>query len=270
VVLMNGLFMAMSLTLWGFLRDRVLHAIFGIMFLLLILVPIFSGFSMRQVQELSISLVLSALSAVLLLLSVLLGASSIWRDIERRSVFSLLGLPLSRRDYVLGKFFAIAVFLLFCAALLGGISVPVIYLSATQYPSDVPLLWGHVAVAVAGLAGKYILLTAIALLLSALSTSFFLPIFGTLAIYLAGSASQPVMDYLSRDETQAVSPTVKGICQGLYYLLPNFSAFDWQVQAVYALPLSAAQLGYTLAYFVVYLAIILWLGVTVFERRELT
>ncbi len=74
----------MVVTVRSILRDRVLHALLGVALLLFLLVPVFSLFSMRQVQELSVTLCLSALSLVLLVLSVLLGASSIWRDIERR------------------------------------------------------------------------------------------------------------------------------------------------------------------------------------------
>ena len=69
--------------LWA-VRDRVLHAVFGVGLLLLLLVPVFSDFSMRQVQEAAISLTLSASSLTLLVVAALLGSAAIFRDVDRR------------------------------------------------------------------------------------------------------------------------------------------------------------------------------------------
>ncbi|MGA2152083.1 MAG: ABC transporter permease, partial [Geobacteraceae bacterium] len=78
------------------LRDRLLQAVLGVAAVMLLLVPSLSTFSMRQVQELAITLSLSSISLVLLVLALLLGSSAVWRDIERRYTASILALPVSR------------------------------------------------------------------------------------------------------------------------------------------------------------------------------
>lgn len=259
----------MRLTFCAILRDRVLHALFGVAFLMFVLVPAFSLFSMRQAQELSITLALSCISIILLVLATLLGASSIWRDIERRYTASALGLPLSRANFLLGKFLGIAAFLLLCTALLAVFSVVVIKIGAAQYVSDVPVCWTNVFFAIVGEGLKYVLLAAVALLFSTTSTSFFLPIFGTLAIYCAGNASQEVMEFVSGEFGRQLAPMTKGLITVVYYLLPNLSAFDFKVEAIYALPLSPGGLLLTVLYFLVYTGILLALAVWVFARREL-
>lgn len=260
----------MFLTFLAILRDRVLHALLGVALLMLMLVPVFSLFSMRQVQELSITLSLSSISFILLVLSTLLGASSIWRDIERRYTASVLGLPVSRTGYLLGKFCGIALFLVACTALLAVVSVVVIKIGAAQYSAEVPVRWGNILLAIAADGLKYVLLAAVALLFSSLCTSFFLPIFGTMAIYLAGSASQEVMEFVSGEFGRQISPVAKGGIQVVYYLLPNLSAFDLKVEAIYALPLSASGLLLTFLYFLVYTGILLSLAAWSFSRRELS
>jgi Cu-processing system permease protein len=252
------------------LRDRVLHAVFGIALLMLLLVPAFSLFSMRQVQELSITLSLSAASLVLLVFSVLLGSSALWREIEKRQTVAVLGLPLSRSTYLLGKFSAVAFFLLICTVFLGLAALVVIPLSAAQYPSQIPPDWGVIASAIAAQGMKFILLAAIAFLFSSFSTSLFLPVFGTLAVYFAGSASQEVMEYASGELGRDLSAPLKGMIQATYYLLPNFSVFDFKVQAVYALPLSLADLGFAAGYFIIYTAMLLVVATWVFARREIS
>lgn len=251
------------------LRDRVFHALLGVALLLFLLVPTFSVFSMRQVQELSITLSLSAISVVLLVLATFLGGSSVWRDVERRYINSVLGLPISRAQFLMGKFYGIVSLIVGCALLLGLVSLVVIALSSAQYPSTQPIPWLNIVAAIGFDALKYILLAAFATLFSALSTSFFLPYFGTLSVYFAGSASQDVFEYISGDYGHSISPLFKAMVKVVYYLVPNFSAFDLKVQAVYGLPLAPAGLGYTVLYFLVYLAILLLLSIWTFSRREL-
>lgn len=264
--LQNLLYMTLK---WA-LRDRIFHAVLGVSLALFLLVPTFSLFSMRQVQELAITLSLSAVSAILLLLSVLLGAFSVWRDIEKRYTASVLGMPISRTAYLLGKFFGIVLILACCGLFLGGISSLVVKIAVAQYPSDSAVHWLNVAMAIFFFTLKYILLAALAILFSSFSTSFFLPVVGTVSVYLAGSASQDVVEYISGDYGRTVSPLFKLLIKSLYYLLPNFSAFNLNVQAIYGLPLSGNSLGFTFLYFLMYTAIVLYLATWVFSRRDMT
>jgi len=263
--LYNFVFVMMKSTL----RDRMLHALLASGILLFALVPSFSLFSMRQVQELSITLSLSAISFVLLVFTLLLGSSSIWRDIERKYTTSVLGLPVSRASYVVGKFAGIVLFLVACSILLGTISLAVIAFASGQYNSEIPLLWGNIIMAMAADLFKYILLTAVALLFSTISTSFYFPFFTTLGIYLAGSSSQEVMEFLASDSGHKISPLVRMVAKGLYYVLPNFSAFNFKIHAIYSLPLPLGGVLITIAYFLIYTTIVLSLSVWAFSRREL-
>src|SRR5512137_1735422 len=224
----------------GILRDRMLHAVLGVGLAMLLLVPSLSTFSMRQVQELAVTLSLSAISAVLLVVTLLLGSSSVWRDIEKRYTASVLTLPIPRAAFLLGKFCSLACFLLACGVILGLFAALVIALAAAQYPSPEPVAWGNITVCIGAAILKYVLLGSLALLLSSLSTSFFLPFFGTVAIFFAGSASQEVYEYVTGAFGEKIHPLSVGAIKGTYYLLPNFAAFDYQVHAVYGLPLPTA------------------------------
>lgn len=251
------------------LRDRILHAICIIALLMLVMVPTLSTFSMRQVQELAVSLSLSGVSFVLLILTLLLGSTSIWRDIERRYTAALLPLPLGRGTYLAGRFCGAALFIVAAGLILGAAATAVIALAAVQYPSEVPLAWGTIVLALAADIVKYLLLASIVLLLSTVSTSFFLPFFGATAIYLAGSASQEVYEYVSGQYGAEIHPLSLAAIKGVYWLLPNFAAFNFKVQAVYALPVRQTEMILPLTYGVLYGAIMFTLAVWVFARRQL-
>ena len=257
------------LSVASLLRDRLLYLLFSLALLALLLIPAFSLFSMRQVQELSVTLCLSALSFLLFIVTVLTGASSIWRDIEKRYTASVLGLPISRGAFVLGKFCAISALLAVIALVFGAGSYAAISVAASSYPPDIPVIWGNFAAAVLFEYLKYVMLLSLAFLFSALSTSFYFPFLGATAIYLAGSASQDVYEMTIGAYGDTLLPLARGLIKGIYYILPNFSAFDLKTQAIYALPLAPTSLLLTLLYFVSYTGIVLSLAVWSFSRREL-
>jgi Cu-processing system permease protein len=258
----------MKITLKGIFRDRVFQGIM-VTACVFLLIPGIASLSMRQVTELSLTLSLSLISFILLLLAIFLGGTALWRDIERRYTFSVLGLPLSRQSYLLGRFGGTALFVILTATVLGIAAFLVVLYSSTIFPPNRPVVWSTMATCILFDAFKYILLIAVAFLLSTVSTSFFLPIFGTIATFLAGGITQQVNEYINSPASGSLSPIVKKIATMLYYLLPNFSAFDLKANAIYSLPLSADRLLLTTAYFAVYTGGILSLATVIFQRREM-
>ena len=80
------------ITLKGISRDRLFQGIMSAVCGFL-LIPVIASLSMLQVTEWSLPLSLSLISIIQLLLAEFLGGTSLWKDIERRYTFSVLGLP---------------------------------------------------------------------------------------------------------------------------------------------------------------------------------
>jgi len=257
------------LTIRSILRDRILHAVLAVGLLLLILVPVFSSFSMRQVQESSIGLALSAVSLVMLVISAHLGASAIFRDVDRRYLNVLLALPITRSKFLVGRFVGLVLFLSGCLSILAVCSFLVILMAASTYPAQQPIAWGTLSLAFLGICNKYLLLTSIAVFFSALSTSFSLPFFSTIAIYLAGTASQEVYEYLVGSFGDKMPEIFRALSKFVYYICPNFSSFDLNIYAVYSLPVDYTQFLLTSLYGLAYTLFMLWASVLIFDRREL-
>ncbi len=255
-------------TFKGIFRDRVFQGI-AICAVFFLLIPSLSALSMRRVVELSITLTLSLFSVMMLLLSVFLGGTSLWKDMERRYTYGVLGLPISRTDYLLGKFFGIAAFMLLTSLILGVVGAAVVKYVSVLYPPLRPVVWQNISLAICFIMLKYILLVAFAFLLSTVSTSFFLPIFGTLSVFFVGSAAQQVYDFLNSPSAQNYSPFIKKAVTGLYYVLPNLNAFDLSANAAYGVSLSVSGVALPIVYFIVYTAVILTLSAIVFARREM-
>jgi Cu-processing system permease protein len=258
-----------QITLKGIFRDRIFQGIM-ILAVLFLFIPSVASLSMRQMTELTTTLSLSLISFIMLLLAVFLGATSIWKDIERRYTFSVLSLPISRTSYLWGRFFGIALFMLMTAVFLGAMALIAIKTATFGYPPSRPVVWSTIIITILFDALKYILVVTVAMLLATVSTSFFLPVFGAISAFLAGTATQPVFDYLQTPSAQtAVSATVRKAATVLYYLLPNLGGFDLKVHAIYSIPFNVKGLILTAIYFAGYALIVLSIGSFLFARREM-
>jgi hypothetical protein len=149
------------------------------------------------------------------------------------------------------------------------VATAVIAQISSQYPSEIPARWPHIWTAI-GMDGlKYVLVAAIALLFSSLSTSFYFPFIATLTIYFCGGASQSVYEYITSDYGRKLSTVTRGLISSIYYCIPNFAAFDFKVQAVYPLPVQMQGVLFTVGYFLLYTGIIVMITIWAFNRREL-
>ena len=62
--------------------------------------------------------------------------------------------------------------------------------------------------------------------------------------------------------------TAGTIGRALYYVLPNFAAFDIKTQVVNALPIADGYVALTAAYALTYIALLLTVSVIIFARRD--
>ena len=58
------------------------------------------------------------------------------------------------------------------------------------------------------------------------------------------------------------------LARGLYYVLPNFAAFDVKAQVVHGLPVGGHYIAVTLLYGVAYVALLITAAVLIFSRRD--
>ncbi|WP_022670404.1 ABC transporter permease [Hippea alviniae] len=258
-----------SLTFKSAFKDRIGIVILS-MVLLYIIVPVFSSFSMRQLQEVSITMSITLNSFILLLLAIFGSVATVFRDIERKFVYTLLSHPLKRSDYFIGRFIGFALAMLVVLVINFVLSVISIKICASMYKSRLPLLWSNIAIAFIFSYLQYLLLMAFGFLFASFATSFFMPFFATIATFIAGNASQGIYDYIFHSASKEYSELFKGIIKVVYYVLPNFSSFDFSAYAAYALKISSTQLINSLMYFALYFTIVISVALIVFNKRDLT
>ncbi len=108
------------------------------------------------------------------------------------------------------------------------------------------------------------LVTAVALFWSTFSSSALLSAALTAGLWVAGQFGSDLRNF----DQVVESPAAAAIARGLYYVLPNFAAFDVKAQVVHGLPVGAHYTLATVAYALVYVAMLITASVLIFSRRD--
>ena len=250
-------------------RDKVLYSLVVFAILLIgasyILGQLTAGQDLKIMKDLG----LSSIAIFGLFMAVFIGVSLVSKEVERRSIYGLLSKPVRRHEIVLGKFAGLTLTLAVNIAIMTVALYAVLaYVGSgeseiARQAQEAPVLDPAILKAAVLILVQLMIVTATALFFSTFST----PILSaglTFGIYVAGYFSQDLRNF----DQVVGSKAAQMLARGLSYVLPNLAPFDVTSQVVHGLPVTAGYMAVTIAYGLVYMAILLILGVMAFSRRD--
>ena len=160
------------------LRDRLLTTtlFFGGIFVCasIVVAPLTLGEHERVIRDLG----LSAIGIFTILMIVMVGTGMVYREIERKTIYTILTQPVGRPQFILGKFLGLYGTVLVSIAVLSLFWVGAVALFGGGFA-------GYLLGAVAMLAMEAMIVTAVAILFSAVSSPLLSAIF-TLLVWVSG------------------------------------------------------------------------------------
>jgi ABC-type transport system involved in multi-copper enzyme maturation permease subunit len=237
-------------------RQRVLYNLVFFAVLMTLSAVLLGELSVRQDEKIVKDFGLAAMDVFGTLIALVLGVGLVSQEIERRSLYPLLAKPLSRDEFLLGRFLG----LLFTLLVNTGAMAVGLYLTlAVNGRALDPRLLLSVYTIFLGLA----LTVALALFFSCLFTSPALALFSSFCALLAGRFSDVV-----RGMAEVLPAAPNWAIQAVYYALPNFRNFDLKDRVVYGDPIAAGELGWLTLYTVAYVGVLLGTALFAFRRRD--
>ena len=253
---MNGIWLVGSNTFRQTVRQRVFFnvAVFGAGMVALAFVVSFLsyGYQFRVVRSIGLSGVAVALNLLALLMSVTL----VHQEIDRKTLFVVLTRPVTRSQYVLGRFLGLVAAL---AVVLVGFSL--VYLVALQMATGKPTLLD--VVALAATLPEAAILAGFGLVLSCFSTPNLSAGIG-LGFWLAAATTDDLVRLTREADTMT-----KGVAQAVYYIFPALSRFDFREAAVYGDSVAAGDIAAVFVYGLLYAGVLVVLAGLVLSRREM-
>ena len=237
-------------------RDKILYSILVFAFAMIgsstILVTLSVGGEGRIVKDLG----LTCITLCGLFIAVFIGINLVSREIERRTIFSLLSKPVHRAEFLAGKFLGLGLTLAVNIGVMAAGLMALAWALEDHWTPRILLAAGFTLL-------ELLILTATAILFSTFSTPTLSAIY-TLLVFVIGRLSADLMAFAA----QFGGASLRATAVGLYYLLPNLSRFNVSGAVVNDLPLEAGTLALTAIYGVLYVAAILAVAVAVFQRRD--
>ena len=250
-------------------RDRVLYNLVAFAVMLIAVSFLLGQLTAGQDVKIIKDLGLAAIATFGLLIAVFIGIGLVWKEVERKSIYSLLAKPIRRHEFVLGKYAGLALTLLVNVTVMTVAFYAVLAYLNTQFTPNVRAAWAAPATdpgmlrAIVLIFIELLLVTAIALFFSTFSGPF-LSAALTLGLWVIGHFNADLRNFQGVLESEAAA----WIARGLYYVLPNFAAFDIKAQVVHALPVPPMYVVTTAVYGAVYIALLLTAAVLIFARRD--
>jgi ABC-type transport system involved in multi-copper enzyme maturation permease subunit len=258
----------------GVFRDSIRDRIgYGLVFFSIMLMA--SSFLLAQLtagQDVKIikDLGLAAASAIGLFIAIFFGIGLVTKEVERRSIYSLISKPVTRTQFVVGKYLGLVFTLLVNLAVMAVAFYAVLwYLDSTTTDGaklawEAPALDPRMLKAFALIGVELMLITATAIFFSTFSSPF-LSVAMTLAVYVIGHFGED----LKNINTIVRSMVLPYITTGVYYVMPNLSALDVKAAVVHGLPVAANDMILAAGSSLLYVALLLVGAILIFSRRDL-
>ncbi|MBL7071240.1 MAG: ABC transporter permease subunit [Candidatus Omnitrophica bacterium] len=253
---MRNIFIIAANTFREALRNKLLNVLLLFAVIAIASTRFFTIFAPSEEMKIMLDTSLGIIRFIGMLITVFVTGGLLPREMSTLTITTILSKPVSRTQFLLGKF---------CGALysiFANMAIMIVILSAILF-----LKFGavnpEIFKAFVLIAAEFVVLCAITICLSTVSSEMFSVIFGIL-IYVIGHLTNYIQYLADRFDSFAM----KSLLLSLYTLLPNFENFNIQNAVVLGANVSLQYMGKALVYGAIYTAVMLIIGYLFFAERE--
>jgi len=240
-------------------RERVLYNLIVFAFLMIGAAILLGSISVGVEQIILVNLGLGAISVFGLLIAIFIGIGLVSKEIERRTIYNILSKPVTRAEFILGKYAGLLLTLFVNTAIMtAGFYVALAIQEKGLALHDFSLL-----IAVYFILLQLAMVVGVAIFFSCISTSILSAVF-TFCLFVIGNFSGDIRWF----GQESGSPALEKMTAVLYYLLPNFGDFNVIDQVAHGVRIPGLLITANTCYALLYIAVLLSGAVLIFEERE--
>jgi len=238
------------------LRDKILYNLVLFAGLLIGLSVLLADLSITEHHKVIADMGLAAINLIGVIIAIFVGISLVNKEIERRTIYTIMARPISRTVFIMGKYFGLALTLSVNMAVMLAVFLLTLWLYHVPIESSlfqaVQLMFVEILV-----------VTAIALFFSTFTSSTLSAIF-TLGLYVIGHLTADLRTMVANGEG-AVGKTVVDL---LYYLCPNLEMLNIKGQAAVGVSVTPEYMMLASLYGLLYAGVLVTGACLVFQRRD--
>ncbi len=238
------------------IRNRFLYLLFFLGIFFAFSSYIISLLSIGGEEKVLMDVGLAAINFFSVLIAIFTGINLVYKEIDKKTVFNILSKPVSRENFIIGKFLGLAYTMFITLFLMAIIFVLFLYIAIGSF--DANLLYFFILLYI-----ELLVIISISLLFSSFSTPILSSIF-TISIYLLGNVTW-TFNYFKHMLTSTLS---KFIAYPIYYVFPNLDKFNIKNDLVSNGVVDLTNFFYSSLYGIFYTVTILIITIIIFKRRE--
>lgn len=237
-------------------RNKVFYSVFFFGLVVVLNSVLFTEVTIVALDRILKDTGIAVINLTALLLTIFAGVGIINREIDRRTIYSIIAKPIPRYYFVVGKYLGLL------GVTLATSSLMFMGLLAVMVAFKTPVT-GAVFAGYYGIILEMSVLAAFALLCSSFTSSF-VSAFCTIAVFVSGHVSGELLFYANKSQ----SLLFKSVGRVLYYAVPNLERFNLKLAVTYDLAVPAVDLAWMAMYGSFYVAAFLLGSVVVFSNRD--
>ena len=238
------------------LRDKILYNLLLFAGLLIAASMLLSSLSMGEQEKIVTDMGLAAINLIGVIIAVFVGIGLVTKEIERRTIYTIMARPISRVQFVLGKYLGLVV------TLSVNLSIMLLVFLSTIWWSGASV---HISLlqAVELIFVELLVVTALALFFSTFSSAM-VSASMTLGLYVIGHLTPDMKGIAEKSQNELVTMLLTGI----YYLCPNLEMLNIKGQAAAGVSVSLAYQSMATVYGLFYASLLLAVSCVIFQRRD--
>jgi ABC-type transport system involved in multi-copper enzyme maturation permease subunit len=240
-------------------RDRVLYNLIAFALLLSGAAILVGQISIDIERLVVVNLGLTAVTLFGVVIAIFIGIGLVSKEIEKRTLYTVLSRPVRRWEFVVGKFFGLTGTLLVNTLFMAiGVFLALLYVAHHVERADLGILAALYFIML-----QFLIVCSLALLFSSFSSPLLSAVF-TFALFVIGNLSEDLRGFA------AMTKGIAGwVATGIAYLVPNFSALNVVNQVAHGEAVSVRLIFYNSLYALLYSAMAISGAVLIFQRRNL-
>ena len=238
------------------LRDKILYSLL-LFAALLITASIFLGtLTIAEQDKIVTDMGLAAINLIGVIISIFVGIGLVSKEIERRTIYTIMARPVSRTQFVLGKYAGLTV------TLTVNIVVMFMVLLLTLWWIGAPI---HLSLlqATSLIFIELLVITALAMLFSTFSSATVSASL-TLGLFAVGHLTQDLKGIAEKSHNDVMT----AIMTGIYYLCPNLELLNIKGPAAAGISVWLTYQAWATAYGLLYAGMLLAVACVIFQRRD--
>ena len=240
-------------------RDRVLYNLIAFAVLLSGAAILVGQISIDIERLVVVDLGLTAVSLFGVVIAIFIGIGLVSKEIEKRTLYTVLSRPVRRWEFIVGKFFGLAGTLVVNTFFMAiGVFAALLYVAHKFSAPDLMIL-----VALYFIVLEFLIVCSLALLFSSFSTPLLSAVF-SFSLFIIGSFADDLRGFAAM-----AHGATRWVATAAAYLVPNFSAFNVISPVAHQQHIGAQLMLQNTFYALFYAAMAISGAVLIFERRNL-